>query len=585
MTEKYCLLHPGRCGSTVLAEMIESNTDVVWLHEALTLLIGHHRGNASYSFIEEDSTLRNLVDSGRFIEGLNHQLSKASLTESRVGFELKIHRNKESVLPQTNLMAGDSLDAMIKLGVTKFIFLRRDNLLRSLVSAARAFDSGVWHQREGETASPGVESGHPRDFFELPLKGLQYGPNQMSLLCSLEQMQADVEAMEQALTERNVPHLDLRYSIDVLPDPQLAFTKISKFLNLSSKPGQPTLKRTNPKSLRNFISNFKEVETELESTSFSWMLDDPQEEGLSVNGGGDVLCVTLCTHNPNAVILDRILKALSKQTLPKEQWHVRLVDNASSLSFDHVVQKYQSKIDIRVSREELPGILWARVCAFTDSVAAFYVILDDDTIPDEDYLEKVSQHFREHPRHGAIGGRNSGEFGVKPARWLKDLLPHLAVRDFGDAELFSDVDEWGHWEPVGAGMGVRREVVDEFLSFYTSGSFNNSINRTKSVLVGGEDSLLARCSYRVSLGCAYVPSLHLRHLIPRGRLKIRYLKRLFYGQGYSCYFADRILDSRVRVLTREQLKSSFWHLLKKDGRSGYVQWHFEQGYYEAIQGE
>lgn len=276
MREKYCLLHPGRCGSTVIAEMITASKEILWLNEAFTLLIEHHRGNASHSFIQEDVNLRNLVDSGRFIEGLNHQLSKALLTCEKVGFELKIHRNQELILPQTGMMAGDSLDVLINLGVSKFIFLRRDNLLRCLISAARAFDSGIWHLKKGE--SPSSCPGSNKKYYEFPLKKLIYGPNRLGLIDTLNQMQSDVLSMEQALVDRNIPYLDLRYSIDVLPDPQIALTKISQYLSINIKSKKPTLRRTNPRPLKDFIVNIKDLEKEIEGSSFSWMLSDPKEE-------------------------------------------------------------------------------------------------------------------------------------------------------------------------------------------------------------------------------------------------------------------------------------------------------------------
>jgi hypothetical protein len=39
--------------------------------------------------------------------------------------------------------------------------------------------------------------------------------------------------------------------------------------------------------------------------------------------------VIICTHNPRPDHLQRVLNALKAQTLPKEQWQLVLIDNAS----------------------------------------------------------------------------------------------------------------------------------------------------------------------------------------------------------------------------------------------------------------
>jgi len=42
------------------------------------------------------------------------------------------------------------------------------------------------------------------------------------------------------------------------------------------------------------------------------------------------LSVIICTHNPREDYLRRTLEAFEKQTLPRDQWELQLVDNASN---------------------------------------------------------------------------------------------------------------------------------------------------------------------------------------------------------------------------------------------------------------
>ena len=41
------------------------------------------------------------------------------------------------------------------------------------------------------------------------------------------------------------------------------------------------------------------------------------------------LSVIICSHNPRASYLRRVLEGLRQQTLPRESWELLLVDNAS----------------------------------------------------------------------------------------------------------------------------------------------------------------------------------------------------------------------------------------------------------------
>ena len=41
------------------------------------------------------------------------------------------------------------------------------------------------------------------------------------------------------------------------------------------------------------------------------------------------ISVVICSHNPREDYLRRVLAALKAQTLPKEQWELLLIDNAS----------------------------------------------------------------------------------------------------------------------------------------------------------------------------------------------------------------------------------------------------------------
>jgi len=42
-----------------------------------------------------------------------------------------------------------------------------------------------------------------------------------------------------------------------------------------------------------------------------------------------LISIVICTHNPKKDFIERVLRALEKQTLSKDLWELLLVDNAS----------------------------------------------------------------------------------------------------------------------------------------------------------------------------------------------------------------------------------------------------------------
>ena len=78
------------------------------------------------------------------------------------------------------------------------------------------------------------------------------------------------------------------------------------------------------------------------------------------------LSVIICTHNPRKDYLTRVLQALKAQTLPKDQWELLLIDNASD-------QELARSWDLswhphgRHIREDKTGLNFARARGFAEA--------------------------------------------------------------------------------------------------------------------------------------------------------------------------------------------------------------------------
>jgi hypothetical protein len=131
--------------------------------------------------------------------------------------------------------------------------------------------------------------------------------------------------------------------------------------------------------------------------------------------------------------LARVIDALRQQTLPREQWELLVVDNASAELVD-------GRLDLgwhgnaRIVSEERLGLTFARLRGFAEAKGGLIVMVDDDNVLAPDYLETAVRIAEEHPMLGAFGGKCLPEFEHEPPEWLAARGKGLGLRDRGDRE-------------------------------------------------------------------------------------------------------------------------------------------------------
>lgn len=236
------------------------------------------------------------------------------------------------------------------------------------------------------------------------------------------------------------------------------------------------------------------------------------------------ISVIICTHNPREDYLKRTLEALEKQSMPKEQWELLLIDNASA---EALCGKWDASwhSQYRIIREEEVGLTYARLRGIKEAKADIVLFVDDDNILDGDYLENAIELCRSHPFLGAVGGRILPEYEVPPPSWFAPHEHILAIRR-ADAQRWSNV--WDDWmsQPCGAGMVVRREVCQRYVELLENDPRRTGLGRSGNSLFSGEDTDLVMTCLDLGLGYGVFPELQLTHLIPPERTTEAYLLRL-----------------------------------------------------------
>ncbi|MBD2165784.1 glycosyltransferase family 2 protein [Calothrix membranacea FACHB-236] len=261
------------------------------------------------------------------------------------------------------------------------------------------------------------------------------------------------------------------------------------------------------------------------------------------------LSVILCTHNPNQLFLERVLKSLCVQTLSFENWELILVDNASTSSVEQIssIQPLLNTLKWRIVLETELGLTSARLAGIRNSVGNILVFVDDDTLLEPSYLENALTAFRNNPEIGAAGGRIQGEFELAPQSWMVNHLGNLAIRDFGDRPIRALIyNESGPWEPCGAGMVISAVIAREYDRQISNGA-RTKLDRIGKALSSCGDTDLARTATDMGFYLAYEPSLKLTHIIPRQRLTLRYLVRLSYSIQRDGWLLYRIRGKHCQI--------------------------------------
>jgi len=296
------------------------------------------------------------------------------------------------------------------------------------------------------------------------------------------------------------------------------------------------------------------------------------------------LTVIIVTYNPRSDLLAWALDSLEQQTLPKDNFEVIVVDNNSSppLQLLHLLQ--ERTLTLRLIQEPQQGIMFARRAGILEARSEMLVFVDDDNHLDPDYLRQALYIASKHPEIGAFGGIARGVFETPLATWQKQLIKHLGVRDFGNEPITSSEPVWGPWEPIGAGMAVRRDVAAAFAELMRKQPEIARLGRSGKFLLSGDDALLARTAYHLGYSCSYQPNLGLDHYMKRERLTFTTLCRTIEGHGRAEVLLLKLqgkTEQRPRMPRSLPLlvASLLYRLVKQGPRIGYIDWHWDLGYY------
>jgi glycosyltransferase involved in cell wall biosynthesis len=289
------------------------------------------------------------------------------------------------------------------------------------------------------------------------------------------------------------------------------------------------------------------------------------------------LSVIICTHNPRPDCLRRTLESLAAQTLPKEQWELLIVDNASQ-------QPLAERCDIvwhprgRHVREDRLGLTFARLCGIQESTGQLLVFVDDDNMLATDYLENVIAIAACHPHLAVFGaGILEPEFEIQPPVELNGLLCLLALRSV-PAPRWSNHPKNSSCLPFGAGLCVHRKTAGQFAALIEKLKTGMVLGRKGKQLFAHEDDLFSWAAAGAGHGFGIFPELRITHLISSGRLNRDYFLRLIYYSAFSHWILHYLLaDDQPQKNSFFRAVHTVLHALRNGLFSARCQWARAKG--------
>jgi len=241
--------------------------------------------------------------------------------------------------------------------------------------------------------------------------------------------------------------------------------------------------------------------------------------------------VVLPSHNPRRDFLDLVLDALRHQTLSTSQWELIVVDNHSEQPLADLLNLTWHP-SATILREEQLGLTRARLAGFERSRGDLIVLVDDDNILAPSYLEEVIRIASKFPFLGTW----SGQIELKlenPSNPPPAELRHLLCERRIEAPVWSSDPQHLASTPWGAGMCVRREVMDAYVEATRTNPRRLQLDLQGKALAYGGDSDIAYIGCAIGFGMGVFPELKVIHLIPESRCALDYLLRNLEAHAYS----------------------------------------------------
>jgi len=236
--------------------------------------------------------------------------------------------------------------------------------------------------------------------------------------------------------------------------------------------------------------------------------------------------IAIPTYNSENRISSVLEKLKLQQGTEQITWEIIIVDNNSSDRTANVIYNWQEQWDfeapLRYVFEPKQGPGFARQRGVEIAFGELIGFLDDDNLPDCNWVLQSYLFSKEYPKAGAYGGQNHPLYKIEPPPNFQRIQGYLAIRENGEKPFLFCPEKLQL--PAGAGLVVRRQAWLDHVPPVLE-------NKDR----GGEDYEISLNLYKGGWEIWYNPKMHLDHDLPASRLEKNYLLYLAHIYGLkSC---------------------------------------------------
>ena len=191
-------------------------------------------------------------------------------------------------------------------------------------------------------------------------------------------------------------------------------------------------------------------------------------------------------------------------------------------------EKLTERLQLKYYFEENQGAAFARKKAIQEANSPLIGFLDDDNLPEPNWVAAAYEFAQKYPKAGAFASQIHGDFAGELPPNFERIKPFFAITERGDQPLL--YDSLKRVMPPSAGLVVRQEA---WLQSVPEKSILSG--RTSDLMLTGEDTETISYIQQAGWEIWYNPEMELVHKIPKDRLEKDYLISFFRGIGLSRY--------------------------------------------------
>ena len=246
------------------------------------------------------------------------------------------------------------------------------------------------------------------------------------------------------------------------------------------------------------------------------------------------------------------------KTIPEVNYY--LINSIKALLKNHE-EKWQEQLPLKYSFEENQGAAFARKKAIKETNSPLIGFLDDDNLPDPNWVAAAYEFAQKYPKAGAYASQIHGDFAGELPPDFDRIKQFFAITERGDLPLL--YNPLIKVIPPSAGLVVRREA---WLQSVPEKSILSG--RKPGSMLTAEDTETISYIQKAGWEIWYNPAMELTHKIPKYRLEKDYLISFFRGIGLSRY-VTRMLGVKpllkplfLFAYTANDIRKIIRHLIK-----------------------